>query len=102
MDERPPRRLKRRARQARGEVSRKDQEDSAASARSALKTGSASFASSARSCQDADTVLCRKRERTMADAEKAYLPAAGHDWALPLYDPFVRLAGGEPTRLALI
>ena len=38
----------------------------------------------------------------MADAGKAYLPAAGHDWALPLYDPFVKLAGGEPTRLALI
>lgn len=38
----------------------------------------------------------------MADAEKAYLPAAGHDWALPLYDPFVKLLGGEPTRLALI
>jgi SAM-dependent methyltransferase len=38
----------------------------------------------------------------MADAGKAYLPAAGHDWALPLYDPFVKLLGGEPTRLALI
>jgi len=38
----------------------------------------------------------------MARTGKAYLPAAGHDWALPLYDPFVKLAGGEPTRLALI
>lgn len=38
----------------------------------------------------------------MADTGKAYLPAAGHDWALPLYDPFVKLLGGEPTRLALI
>ena len=38
----------------------------------------------------------------MARTGKLYLPAAGHDWALPLYDPFVKLAGGEPTRLALI
>src|SRR5262245_50956118 len=38
----------------------------------------------------------------MSDARRAYLPAAGHDWALPLYDPFVTLLGGNPTRNALI
>jgi SAM-dependent methyltransferase len=43
-----------------------------------------------------------KRGEIMADAGKAYLPAAGHDWALPLYDPLVTLLGGEATRLALI
>lgn len=33
---------------------------------------------------------------------RPYLPAAGHDWALPLYDPVVRLMGIEPTRHRLI
>ncbi len=26
---------------------------------------------------------------------RTYLPAAGHDWFLPLYDPFVKLVGGD-------
>jgi len=30
----------------------------------------------------------------MLEFEKAYLPAAGHDWLLPLYDPLVKLLGG--------
>ncbi|MGE5813471.1 MAG: class I SAM-dependent methyltransferase [Acidobacteriota bacterium] len=29
----------------------------------------------------------------MPDQQKSYLPAAGHDWALPLYDPVVRIMG---------
>jgi ubiquinone/menaquinone biosynthesis C-methylase UbiE len=33
---------------------------------------------------------------------RTYLPAAGHDWALPLYDPLTRLLGGERTRQAFI
>lgn len=33
---------------------------------------------------------------------RPYLPAAGHDWALPLYDPIVRLMGLGPTRQRLI
>lgn len=37
----------------------------------------------------------------MADA-RSYLPAAGHDWILPLYDPLVRLLGGNPTRAILV
>ena len=36
------------------------------------------------------------------DTHRTYLPAAGHDWALPLYDPLVKLLGGERTRQALI
>lgn len=34
--------------------------------------------------------------------ERNYLPAAGHDWALPLYDLIVALVGGNPTRGVLI
>jgi ubiquinone/menaquinone biosynthesis C-methylase UbiE len=30
------------------------------------------------------------------------MPAAGHDWALPLYDPFIKLLGGESARQALL
>jgi ubiquinone/menaquinone biosynthesis C-methylase UbiE len=32
---------------------------------------------------------------------RRYLPAAGHDWFLPLYDPFVRLFGGDRARREL-
>jgi SAM-dependent methyltransferase len=38
----------------------------------------------------------------MSDAHRTYLPAAGHNWALPLYDPFVTLLGGGSTRTALV
>ncbi len=34
--------------------------------------------------------------------QRAYVPAAGHDWALPLYDPFVKLLGGDRARRALV
>ncbi|HWB78033.1 MAG TPA: methyltransferase domain-containing protein [Nannocystaceae bacterium] len=34
--------------------------------------------------------------------ERAYLPAAGHDWALPLYDAFTRVLGAGREREALI
>jgi ubiquinone/menaquinone biosynthesis C-methylase UbiE len=33
---------------------------------------------------------------------KTYLPAAGHDWLLPLYDPFVKLFGGDIARITLL
>lgn len=36
------------------------------------------------------------------DLKKTYLPAAGRDWALPLYDPIVKLLGADRTRRALI
>lgn len=38
----------------------------------------------------------------MAHTGKAYLPAAGHDWALPLYDPITRLIGGNRARAELL
>ncbi len=38
----------------------------------------------------------------MENVNRTYLPAAGHDWALPLYDPFVKLLGGDKARQALI
>ncbi len=37
----------------------------------------------------------------MTDIERTYLPAAGRDWTLPLYDPFVKLLGGDAARRAL-
>jgi hypothetical protein len=37
-----------------------------------------------------------------ADSRKAYLPAAGHDWLLPLYDPFVKLVGGGAAKGTLL
>lgn len=33
---------------------------------------------------------------------KPYAPAAGRDWLLPLYDPFVSLIGGDSARKALL
>jgi len=38
----------------------------------------------------------------MSQTHKAYLPAAGRDWALPLYDPFVKLLGGDDARRTLL
>jgi ubiquinone/menaquinone biosynthesis C-methylase UbiE len=35
-------------------------------------------------------------------ARKGYLPAAGRDWALPLYDPLQRLWGGDAARRPLL
>lgn len=33
---------------------------------------------------------------------RRYVPAAGHDWFLPLYDPLVSLLGGDTARKALL
>ncbi|MGH9310288.1 MAG: class I SAM-dependent methyltransferase [Vicinamibacterales bacterium] len=38
----------------------------------------------------------------MTDAQRTYLPAAGHDWSLPFYDPLVKLLGGDTARRVLI
>lgn len=38
----------------------------------------------------------------MEDTHRAFLPAAGRDWLLPLYDPFVKLLGGDAARRALL
>jgi ubiquinone/menaquinone biosynthesis C-methylase UbiE len=38
----------------------------------------------------------------MAHSDRAYVPAAGHDWTLPLYDPVVKLLGGDAARRELI
>jgi ubiquinone/menaquinone biosynthesis C-methylase UbiE len=38
----------------------------------------------------------------MSESSRAYLPAAGRDWCLPLYDPFVKLLGGDAAHRALI
>lgn len=39
---------------------------------------------------------------TMEHAERTYLPAAGSNWALPLYDPLVRLIGADALRRQLL
>jgi ubiquinone/menaquinone biosynthesis C-methylase UbiE len=38
----------------------------------------------------------------MTHPQRAFVPAAGHDWLLPLYDPFQRLLGGEALHDALL
>jgi len=38
----------------------------------------------------------------MQGSSRTYLPAAGEDWLLPLYDPVVKLLGGEAARKALL
>ena len=38
----------------------------------------------------------------MEATQRTYLPAAGRDWALPLYDPLVKLLGGDAARKALL
>ena len=37
-------------------------------------------------------------EEAMQAARSTFLPAAGRDWALPLYDPLVKLIGGDRAR----
>jgi ubiquinone/menaquinone biosynthesis C-methylase UbiE len=38
----------------------------------------------------------------MVAPRRPYLPAAGYDWALPFYDPFVKLLGGGRALRALV
>jgi ubiquinone/menaquinone biosynthesis C-methylase UbiE len=38
----------------------------------------------------------------MQNVRRIYLPAAGYDWALPLYDPFVKVLGADKVRWTLL
>ncbi len=38
----------------------------------------------------------------MVEPGRIYLPAAGHHWSLPLYDPLVKLLGGNAARALLL
>ena len=38
----------------------------------------------------------------MENHERSYLPAAGRDWLLPLYDPFNWILGGDALRRVLV
>src|SRR5919202_524804 len=38
----------------------------------------------------------------MMESSRTFIPAAGHDWSLPLYDPLVKLLGGDAARRALL
>jgi ubiquinone/menaquinone biosynthesis C-methylase UbiE len=40
--------------------------------------------------------------RAMQGTCREYLPAAGKDWALPFYDPMVKLLGGDAARQKLL
>jgi ubiquinone/menaquinone biosynthesis C-methylase UbiE len=42
------------------------------------------------------------RTESIPERRRSYLPAAGHDWLLPLYDPFAKLLGGDRGRRALL
>src|SRR5947208_815113 len=46
--------------------------------------------------------MTRAQESAMMESSRTYLPAAGHDWSLPLYDPIVKLLGGDAARRALL
>ena len=37
-----------------------------------------------------------------SESTRTYLPAAGYDWSLPLYDPIVKLLGGDRARIVLL
>lgn len=38
----------------------------------------------------------------MEEARRTFIPAAGHDWGLPFYDPLVKVIGGDRARRALL
>jgi ubiquinone/menaquinone biosynthesis C-methylase UbiE len=38
----------------------------------------------------------------MSHAQQTFIPAAGHDWLLPFYDPFVKLLGTESAHRRLV
>ena len=38
----------------------------------------------------------------MENVQRTYLPAAGRDWTLPLYDPLVKLLGADKVRRTLV
>lgn len=40
----------------------------------------------------------QNKEDAMEAERSTFLPAAGRDWALPLYDPLVKLIGGDRAR----
>jgi hypothetical protein len=40
--------------------------------------------------------------QALMEAHRSYIPAAGHDWTLPFYDPLVKLLGGNSARAALV
>src|SRR5688572_7103912 len=38
----------------------------------------------------------------MPQAQRTFIPAAGRDWLLPFYDPFVKLLGGGSAHRQLV
>lgn len=46
--------------------------------------------------------MVHERIEAMVEPRKSYLPAAGHDWFLPFYDPITKLLGVDDARRALL
>jgi ubiquinone/menaquinone biosynthesis C-methylase UbiE len=46
--------------------------------------------------------LFQNEEDAMETARSTFLPAAGRHWALPLYDPLVKLIGGDLARSTIL
>ena len=46
--------------------------------------------------------MFRNGESRVEEARRTFIPAAGRDWALPLYDPLVKWIGGDRARAALL
>jgi ubiquinone/menaquinone biosynthesis C-methylase UbiE len=44
----------------------------------------------------------QQKDDAMEHSSKTYLPAAGHDWGLPLYDPLTKLLGTDKARRTLL
>jgi ubiquinone/menaquinone biosynthesis C-methylase UbiE len=49
-----------------------------------------------------NTKAKQRRSPTVEEPQKTYLPAAGHDWLLPLYDPLQKLLGFESIHRQLV
>jgi len=46
--------------------------------------------------------VCGESDATMTNSKRRYLPAAGLHWALPIYDPYVKLLGWDAVRSTLL
>jgi len=47
-------------------------------------------------------ISIEKEHVMMAKSERTFLPAAGHDLLLPIYDPFTKLFGFDRVRRMLL
>jgi ubiquinone/menaquinone biosynthesis C-methylase UbiE len=50
----------------------------------------------------AQTEMRDEGVEAMSQPSRTYIPAAGHDWALALYDPIAKMLGGDAARRRLL